>query len=298
MPPRGHSRSQPDRGPAARLLAQVVGDVARLTRQAHTDSLTGLANRRELSVRLVDELGRAGRNAISLSFVICDIDDFKEINDGYGHQAGDEVIYAVASALSSDVRETDLPVRFGGEEFVIVFPGAPLADGRRAAMRKAIAELEVAAPRGGSIGLTASFGVAEFPTYSTPEALLGAADAALYQAKRAGKNRVARSTVHEEADADDSARAGEPAPALWRGVRHPPTAGGEVRCQTARHPAGASAGDDRQRERVVGPERLEVTFGRGLDVRRHQLVAAGPTEDQRPRRAGVLARRPEGQPRA
>ena len=84
----------------ARPLAQVVGDVARLTRQAHTDALTGLANRRALTARLEDELQRAARNGTGLSFVIADIDDFKPINDGFGHQMGDDVIKAVASALA------------------------------------------------------------------------------------------------------------------------------------------------------------------------------------------------------
>ena len=196
----------------ARPLAQVVGDVARLTRQAHTDSLTGLANRRELTVRLADELERAARNGTSLSFVICDIDDFKEINDGFGHLAGDEAIKAVASVLSGRVRETDLPARFGGEEFVIVLPGARLANARRTAdaIRKAIEELEIPMTGGEPVRLTASFGVAEFPTYATPESLLAAADAALYQAKRAGKNRVATSTVQGESDGPDAAA--EPAP--------------------------------------------------------------------------------------
>ena len=196
----------------ARPLAQVIGDVARLTRQAHTDALTGLANRRELTARLEDELERAGRNGTSLSFVIADIDDFKLVNDGFGHQAGDEVIKAVASVLAGSVRETDLPARFGGEEFVIVLPGARLANARRTAeaIRTAIAELEVTGARHEPISVTASFGVAEFPTYATPEALLAAADAALYQAKRAGKNRVATSTVHDDGQADGP---GLPAPA-------------------------------------------------------------------------------------
>jgi diguanylate cyclase (GGDEF)-like protein len=90
---------------------------------------------------------------------------------------------------------------------VIVLPGARLADARRAAdtIRTAIAELEVPAPRGEPIRVTASFGVAEFPTYANPEALLAAADAALYQAKRAGKNRVATSTVHDDGGADAGA---------------------------------------------------------------------------------------------
>ena len=196
----------------ARPLAQVVGDVARLTRQAHTDALTGLANRRELTARLEDELERAGRNGTSLSFVIADIDDFKLVNDGFGHQTGDAVIKAVASLLAGSVRETDLPVRFGGEEFVIVLPGARLANARRTAeaIRTAIAELEVTGARHEPISVTASFGVAEFPTYATPEALLAAADAALYQAKRAGKNRVATSTVHDDGQVDGP---GLPAPA-------------------------------------------------------------------------------------
>lgn len=201
-------------GRLARPLAQVVGDVARLTRQAHTDALTGLANRRELTVRLADELARAARNGTSVSFVVADVDDFKAINDGYGHQAGDAVLKAVAAVLSRSVRETDLAVRFGGEEFVLVLPGARLLNARRTAetIRQAIAEAEIPAPRGETISVTVSFGVAEFPTYATPEALLAAADAALYQAKRAGKNRVATSTVHDDGRAD-GASAPEPAPA-------------------------------------------------------------------------------------
>ena len=187
-----------------------------MTRQAHTDALTGLANRRALTLRLEDELQRAARNGTSLSFVIADIDDFKPINDGFGHQLGDDVIKAVASVLAGSVRETDLAVRFGGEEFVIVLPGARLMHARRAAeaMRTAIAELEVPNPRGEPIRVTASFGVAEFPTYATPEALLAAADAALYQAKRAGKNRVATSTVHDDGSADEPGDAGLPVPVL------------------------------------------------------------------------------------
>ena len=200
----------------ARPLAQVVGDVARLTRQAHTDALTGLANRRALTTRLEDELQRAGRNGTSLSFVIADIDDFKPINDNFGHQMGDDVIKAVAAVLAGAVRETDLPVRFGGEEFVLVLPGARLGNARRTAdaIRTAIAELEVPNPRGEPVRVTASFGIAEFPTYATPEALLAAADAALYQAKRAGKNRVATSTVHDDGLGDDSGAAGLPVPVL------------------------------------------------------------------------------------
>lgn len=197
----------------ARPVAQVVSDVARLTRQANTDALTGLANRRELTARLEDELERAARNGTSVSFVIADVDDFKEINDGHGHQTGDAAIKEVAAVLARAVRETDLAVRFGGEEFVVVLPGARLANAARSAdaIRRALEEIEVEAPDGSAVHLTASFGVAEFPTYANAEALLAAADAALYQAKRAGKNRVATSTVSDDGVLDPSA-APDPAP--------------------------------------------------------------------------------------
>jgi diguanylate cyclase (GGDEF)-like protein len=181
----------------ARPLAQAVGDVARLTRQVQTDSLTSLANRRGLSERLDAELARAHENGTSVSFVIADIDDFKAVNDGYGHQTGDHIIRAVAEALASSVRELDLPARYGGEEFAVILPGSRLADARRTAerMRRAVSEIEVPGPNGQTARVTMSFGVSEFPTYGGVEALVAAADAALYQAKRGGKDQVATATV-------------------------------------------------------------------------------------------------------
>ena len=181
----------------ARPVAQIVGDVARLSRQAQTDGLTGLANRRLLAERLEDELLRATRNGTSVSLVMADIDNFKQINDSFGHQTGDEVLRAFSAALERSVRETDLAARYGGEEFVVVLPGAKLLNAGRAAeqMRKAAAEVEVRGRNDELARFTVSFGVAEFPTYANAEALIAAADAALYQAKRGGKNRVATSTV-------------------------------------------------------------------------------------------------------
>ena len=198
----------------ARPIAQVVGDVARLSRQAHTDALTGLANRRELTARLDDELARAERNGTNVSFVIADLDDFKSINDEHGHQVGDTILKEVAAVLSRSIRETDLAVRFGGEEFVLVLPGARLVHARRTAdtIRTALTAIALETPRGDVVGVTASFGVSEYPTYATPEALLAAADAALYQAKRTGKNRVATSTVEGgDAGAADAGTQTEPA---------------------------------------------------------------------------------------
>jgi len=162
-----------------------------------TDSLTNLANRRGLTERLDAELARARENGTSVSFVIADIDDFKLINDGHGHQTGDHIIRAVGAALAGSIRELDLAARYGGEEFAVVLPGSRLADARRTAdrMRHAVSEIEVPSPTGTSARVTMSFGVAEFPTYGGADALVAAADAALYQAKRGGKDQVATATV-------------------------------------------------------------------------------------------------------
>ena len=189
-----------------------------LSRQAHTDAMTGLANRRELTARLHDELERAARNETSLSFLVVDVDDFKSINDGHGHQAGDEAIKAVASLLAGSVRETIWRCRFGGEEFVVLLPGARMKNAKATAekLRLAIEALEVRIGAGVTIRLTASFGIAEFPTYATADALFSAADSALYQAKRAGKNRVATATV-QRASSTTRRSAPAAAPSARRG---------------------------------------------------------------------------------
>jgi diguanylate cyclase (GGDEF)-like protein len=181
----------------ARPLAQAVGDVARLTRQVQTDALTSLANRRGLTERLDAELARARENGTRVSLVIADIDDFKLVNDGHGHQTGDHIIRAVGAALAGSIRELDLAARYGGEEFAVVLPGSRLADARRTAerMRRAVSSIEVQSPMGTSARVTMSFGIAEFPTYGGADALVAAADAALYQAKRGGKDQVATATV-------------------------------------------------------------------------------------------------------
>jgi diguanylate cyclase (GGDEF)-like protein len=186
----------------ARPLASIVGEVAHLSRQAQTDALTGLANRRGLTDRLEAELVHAQENGKSVSFVLADVDDFKLINDTHGHQTGDQVLRQVAKALAGSVRDLDLVARYGGEEFAIVLAGSRLPDGVRLAerMRKAIHEIAVASPTDEDAHLTMSFGVAEFPTYPGVDALVAAADAALYQAKRSGKDQVASSTVEARLD--------------------------------------------------------------------------------------------------
>jgi diguanylate cyclase (GGDEF)-like protein len=161
--------------------------------QALMDGLTGLANRRLSTAALEQELARARRFDEPLALVLADIDNFKRVNDLWGHPTGDEVLKAFARTLRENVREIDLAGRWGGEEFALVLPGTNLDGGRELAerVRRALAELELACPEGEVIRVTASFGVAAFPEAATHEQLVAAADAALYTAKRSGKNRVA-----------------------------------------------------------------------------------------------------------
>jgi diguanylate cyclase (GGDEF)-like protein len=161
-------------------------------RQALFDSLTGLANRRRLEETMRAELARAARFHDPVCLVIADLDDFKRVNDTYGHAVGDEVLKEFARALKSTVRESDLAGRWGGEEFVLVLTGTDTEGGARLAerARAAIEAVTIEAPNGDSVSVTASFGVAASFGAGGIDELLAAADSALYQAKDAGKNRV------------------------------------------------------------------------------------------------------------
>jgi diguanylate cyclase (GGDEF)-like protein len=162
-------------------------------RQAITDELTQLANRRRFTETLSLEVRRAERFKDPLTLVLADLDDFKQINDRHGHQVGDEVLRRFADVLRANVRDFDLPVRFGGEEFAILLPETGLAGGEQLARRLAAALARLRLPETGSDRppVTASFGVASFPEAHGVAELLSAADQALYQAKFEGKNRVA-----------------------------------------------------------------------------------------------------------
>ena len=175
-------------GPILRLL----GDFRRVASQATTDSLTGLGNRRMLDEELTLEWRRADRVGDSLSFVLLDLDNFKRVNDGHGHLAGDAVLCAVGELLASGVRQVDLAGRYGGEEFGLILPGTDLLGAQNLAerLRTALAAAQVEVAEGTSLTTTASFGVASKGELPSAEALVAAADQALYEAKRAGKNRV------------------------------------------------------------------------------------------------------------
>jgi len=163
-------------------------------RQAVTDELTGLANARAFHSTLEREIERSRRFQSPLGLVMLDIDDFKLVNDEYGHQQGDEVLASVASVLREFSRDIDAPARYGGEELAVVLPqtdseGAALLAER---MRGAIERTRVPrVGRRGALHVTASFGVAAVPeSAAEKDALIAAVDAALYRAKRGGKNRV------------------------------------------------------------------------------------------------------------
>jgi diguanylate cyclase (GGDEF)-like protein len=190
--------SDEDRMTAASLASQAVIalEAARLHRmvsnQALVDGLTGLANRRSCEETLNAELARTERFPGPLALVVADLDDFKEVNDRYGHQAGDVVLREFASLLRESVRDIDLAGRWGGEEFLLVLPGTDLEGATHVAdrVRRALAGRIVLSVDGEPIPVTASFGVAAYPQTQTASALFAAADAALYEAKRTGKNRV------------------------------------------------------------------------------------------------------------
>jgi diguanylate cyclase (GGDEF)-like protein len=161
--------------------------------QALVDGLTGLANRRLCTAALEKELARASRFGEPLALVLTDIDDFKNINDRWGHPTGDEVLKVFADTLRKSVREIDLAGRWGGEEFALLLPGTDLHGGHELAerVRRKLVRRKFFGPDGERIRVTASFGVAAFPEEATQEGLVAASDGALYEAKRSGKNRVA-----------------------------------------------------------------------------------------------------------
>jgi diguanylate cyclase (GGDEF)-like protein len=161
------------------------------------DPLTGLFNRRQFFGLAADEQERARRNGEPLALALLDLDHFKQVNDLYGHQAGDVVLRAVADLLQSRLRPFDLVARYGGEEFVLLLPGADLAGGGQAVER--IRALIEAAPFDGQaiVRLTASVGLvaSEPPHPHAISALVAAADRALYRAKYSGRNQVRMGTV-------------------------------------------------------------------------------------------------------
>ena len=174
----------------ARTLLELKQYLDSCQEAAFTDHLTGLANRRRFERQLEREVARTERYGHPFCLLLIDVDDFKGVNDAHGHEAGDEALRRVANVIQSGTRGIDTGARIGGDEFAVILPETGLARGLEVAerLRAAISSLEV----GEGQRVTASIGVAELPTCARGgDELRAAADAALYEAKRGGRDRTA-----------------------------------------------------------------------------------------------------------
>lgn len=165
----------------------------KLERLAHTDSLTGLANRRQFIALAQTEIARARRSGRPVSLVVCDIDLFKQINDGFGHATGDKAIRHVAERLVETVRMVDMVARFGGDEFVVLLPDLRQEEARLVAerLRECLVSNPLVLEDGQPVPITLSLGVATLQEGDKGlEDLFHRADIGLYEAKGSGRNRV------------------------------------------------------------------------------------------------------------
>jgi len=173
------------------LLQRVIDGLCELSLR---DGLTGLPNRRHLTATLERELDRVARTGEPAAVLLVDIDRFKQVNDTYGHLAGDRVLQAVGAALGQGLRSMDLAARTGGEEFAVVLPNVSPASARRIAerLRERIAAASATLEDARAVRVTASIGGALAPAWERmdPERLIALADQHLYVAKSRGRNCV------------------------------------------------------------------------------------------------------------
>lgn len=181
---------------AQRKTQTLESRIGILEEQQHLDALTGLFNRSRLDEVLNTEFNNASKRGWPLSVAFIDLDHFKEVNDTYGHQAGDWVLVSVARLLAASMRKTDVVARYGGEEFVLILPGTG-GEAAQTVLERALASIRDQAhpiDEGQSIQVTASIGLATHMEsghqFESPEDLLRAADRALYTAKRTGRNQL------------------------------------------------------------------------------------------------------------
>ncbi len=182
------------------IALQTTLDVIRISDLEHetlTDPLTGVYNRRFMEQRLAEEISKARRDCFQLSILLFDLDHFKRVNDEYGHQAGDQVLTEISTAIKQQLRDSDLLSRYGGEEFLIIAPNtgpeaaALLAERLRAHIEASAFLQDHEASNGQGLRITISIGLASFDDDNDSEAsLIGTADRNLYQAKDQGRNRV------------------------------------------------------------------------------------------------------------
>jgi diguanylate cyclase (GGDEF)-like protein len=177
----------------ASLAISAAASHEAVRRLSVTDELTGVYNGRHFRARLHEEIERAKRGDRPLSLLVIDSDSLKDVNDRYGHEAGNRHLVAIAQAVQGHVRTSDVVARFGGDEFLVLQPDATPEAAALVAerIRVAVAAARVVASDGAHVAGTVSIGVAGYPRSATDEdSLFRSADAALYDAKRHGKDRV------------------------------------------------------------------------------------------------------------
>lgn len=162
-----------------------------LAHEAMYDALTGALNRRAILSGLEKEIKRTRRRHTVLTIGLCDIDHFKQVNDTFGHQTGDDVLQGLVEKMQHNLREYDLVGRYGGEEFLVVAPDSGWSMCKIYERLKTCIGDSPIITRSGKIDITLSIGVAVTGVDDTVDGLLAAADAALYTAKRTGRNKVA-----------------------------------------------------------------------------------------------------------
>jgi diguanylate cyclase (GGDEF)-like protein len=186
--------------PAVELATALVEQAAttlalvRARAEAGTDAVTGCMNHRAMRRRLDEEIGRAARTGGPLSCLLLDLDDFKLVNDRFGHGAGDVMLRAVVHALVGEFRAFDRVARYGGDEFVVILPNAELESAVAAAARALERLQALPSPGSSGIGVSASIGVAQWEAGMSTDELLEACDVALLRSKRQGKGRVTRAS--------------------------------------------------------------------------------------------------------
>jgi diguanylate cyclase (GGDEF)-like protein len=187
-------------------MAEVLeGQLREASRLSVTDGLTSVSNRRLFDLRAAEAVQRGIRFGEPFSLVLVDLDDFKRVNDRLGHQTGDAVLVELATRFAHTIRAVDLVARFGGEEFVFLLPKTTSLGAVTLAEKVRIVAAQPVTCEGHSIAVTVSAGVACYPEHGmTVEEVVAAADAALYQAKAAGKDRVERAKRGPEAMARKS----------------------------------------------------------------------------------------------
>jgi diguanylate cyclase (GGDEF)-like protein len=169
----------------------------RLQSLAATDGLTGLVNRRQFNHQLQSEIARAKRHALPLSLALFDIDDFKKLNDTYGHPIGDRVLKDLGKLVTQNIRECDISARYGGEEFALILPETRQMEAYELLERlRALVERTVFCLPDNPLTISISVGVAQMDfNQATAVSLVEKSDAALYEAKRKGKNQVVFGTI-------------------------------------------------------------------------------------------------------